>query len=102
MRENFQPPLRILGVHPAISYYAKGENLKIPVGEYEDTIQYAAESGATHLIIDNRYIPDRRSELMFLLSTRHVPPELEFVKAFNDQSAGTALNIYKLKHEPNE
>lgn len=23
MRENFQPPLRILGVHPAISYYAK-------------------------------------------------------------------------------
>lgn len=79
---------------PYVAFYSEGKQLKLPIGRYDKVIKYAHKNEATHLVIDNKLIPELRPELSFLISAEPTPNDLTLLKTFSLQNR--RLLIYEI------
>lgn len=97
VKEHFQQsPIKIIDRNPSIAFYSGAERIRLPIGEYNELIKYAYRENATHLVIDNKAIPNVCPELIFLLSKYYVPPELKLIKEFKQNSNGLVILLYQI------
>lgn len=95
IKENISPPIKIIDRKPWVAFYSNAELIPLPIGEYDEVIQYVYKKDADYLIIDNRIIPEVRPELTFLLSKYFVPHELKLVREFKNKN-GQIVLLYQI------
>ncbi len=88
--------LKIMDRKPQVAFYADAEHIRTPLGSWKEVLRFGKRESVTHLVIDDRYVPETRPELQFLLSPEFVPSGLRLATEF--QSAGSArVLVYELE-----
>jgi 4-amino-4-deoxy-L-arabinose transferase-like glycosyltransferase len=64
-------PIRLLDVNPQVAFYADVEHIYLPVGNYDEIFEYGIKKGATHIVIDQEAVLEKRPELAFLIFQRN-------------------------------
>jgi len=97
LRQNYVGEPVIMSRNHAVDYYAGVFDIKksvtVPINSLERTFVYAKNRGVTHLVLNERYLPDY-PELGLLLGDYH-SPHLRQVYKRADES-GLATVIYEL------
>jgi 4-amino-4-deoxy-L-arabinose transferase-like glycosyltransferase len=96
LRELSKPGLRIMDRKPWVAYYAGAEHVRTPIGEWEAVLEYGKAHRVTHLIVDDKVVPDTRPELAFLLSGRNLPAGIRLANEFRYPHAVRVL-VYEFQ-----
>ena len=81
---------------PQVAFYADGEYIRTPVGSWEEVLRFGKRESVTHLVIDDRYVPETRPELQFLLAPEFAPSGLRFASEFQSADSARVL-VYELQ-----
>lgn len=93
--ENYGPGVTILAYTPQLVYYAKGDSIVMPHATPEQVAIYARHKGARLVVIDERYIPQRRAPVTPLLDPVNAPDD--FTVVYNEERLpGKRIVIYEL------
>ncbi len=87
---------RIMDRKPQVAFYADGEYIRTPVGSWEEVLRFGKRESVTHLVIDDRYVPETRPELQFLLAPEFAPSGLRFASEFQSADSARVL-VYELQ-----
>ena len=63
----------------------------LPLGKWPEVLQYARSQDVTHLVVDDRAIPEVRPELISLLAPDSAPAELRLAGEFSAPGAARVL-----------
>ncbi len=96
LRAHAGPRLKIMDRKPQVAFYAGGEHIRTPVGSWEEVLRFGKRESATHLVIDDQYVPETRPELQFLLSPAFAPGGLSLAKEFRSGDSVRVL-VYELQ-----
>ena len=97
LKNNAKKSSVVMSRKPYTAFYSGNLIASIPEDSYEEVTIYAKKRKADYLVIDERYIPNRRAELKFLLNPSLVPKELEMV--YQGEYEGKRIVIYKWLQE---
>jgi len=93
LRNNSKKSSVVMSRKPYVAFYSGNLIASIPNGSYEEVSIYAKVHNADYLVIDERYIPNTRPQLEFLLNTYSVPEELKMV--YQGGYEGKRIIIYQ-------
>lgn len=96
LKEN-KPNSVVMSRKPQISFYAEGKYLVLPFASYRDIMEFARVKNAKIMVVDERYIPSTRPELINLLREIEVPKELRLIYK-DEEIHGAKLLLYEIKH----
>ncbi|MDA0748792.1 MAG: hypothetical protein O2954_19920, partial [bacterium] len=96
LKEHQKGSLAVMFRKPWVAYYAEATSVALPLGNAETVLEYGRTHGASHLVVDNRVIPNLRPELVHLQTSSCAPMGLDHLKTFQDPPTGTRVLIYRL------
>jgi len=85
----------IMSRKPWIAFYADGIYVALPYANYTDTMIYAKHKNVDYVVIDERFIPERRPQLAYLLNESNAPKNLKLVYK-NEEKPNRKILIYKI------
>lgn len=96
LKTHAKGPIRVLDIKPQVAFYAEAEYIYMPIGRYEEIMEYALKRGATHMVIDQGDVLEARPELSFLIYRSGNHPLLKRVAVFPYD--GRRLVIWEIRN----
>lgn len=96
-----KPNSVIMSRKPQISFYAEGKYVALPFASYRDIMEFARVKNAKIMVVDERYIPSARPELINLLKEIEVPKVLRLI--YKDEEIHDAkILLYEIEYNQSQ
>ncbi|MBU4501892.1 MAG: glycosyltransferase family 39 protein [Nanoarchaeota archaeon] len=86
---------RVMSRKGVVASYADGIPIQLPYANYTDIMAYAKHKKAEYIVIDERYIPERRPMIAYLLNESNAPGNLKLIYK-NEEIPNRKILVYTI------